>query len=221
MAAQGGVAHEEMAGGVGGADLLEERLEGDIVAYTPLGRFLFLIGVVGFPMQFLPSSGYQVAAHIREVDVASVEVAGGIALMLQGAGDGRQGCGTVGHLHHRHGGERWIAAEGAYRTSVGAVGVAIAVVEGDTFLLQLLQSGHGLGEDLAGTLHEDDDHVGALGVEQRVCEDALRGIAVFQECLAFCIVEERVFHNLADRLLERLEEIEYGVDGRVVEELVL
>ena len=133
MTAQCGVAHEETLGSVCLTNLIVECLEGDIISHTPFGGVLFFLCIVGFPMQLLPTSGYQVTTHIGEVDVAAIEIAGGIALMLQGTGDRGEMVGSLRHLHHRHGGEGWITAEGAHRTTIRTIAIAIAVLEGDTF----------------------------------------------------------------------------------------
>ena len=87
MTTQGRIAHEEMPGGIGGANLVKKGFKGDIIAHTPLGGALLFRGIISLPMQLFPTCSYQVAAHVGKVDVATIEIACGIALFLQGLCD--------------------------------------------------------------------------------------------------------------------------------------
>ena len=53
-------------------DVTQERVEHDFVLDAPLATFLFLTAEVGLPQQLVVARAQHIAAHIGEVDVATI-----------------------------------------------------------------------------------------------------------------------------------------------------
>ena len=92
-------------------------------------------------------------------------------LFFEGFGNVGQGACLDWHLHHRHGGERGVAAIGTDGAPVRAPGVGVAVGEVDTFLGETVQIGGDVrpSADLrkltATTLHQDDNDIGGACIQ--------------------------------------------------------
>ena len=80
MAAQRRIANQEgLSHGLG---QLCECLEGNVITNAPLGRSLLFLRIVVFPCQVAKAARDEIAAHIGEVDVATIEIMGAIAPLL-------------------------------------------------------------------------------------------------------------------------------------------
>ena len=226
MTAQRGVACEHGASCVGRVSgrlclqVVAEGGEGDIIPHTPLGRFLFLRRVVLLPMQLLKADGHEIAVHVREVDVAPVEIPGPVAGILQSHGDAWHEAYLRGHLHDGRTGERRIAAPGAERASVGTEGVGIEIGEIDALFRQLVQLWHHilavadiLGEDASTTLEQDDYDVGALRAQQGIGGDAVGEVETLHRRMALVFAHELIVGHVEGGLLERRDKVEQGVHG--------
>ena len=182
MTAQRGIAYEVRALSAAGGQL--KSVLNVMSSRTPHScRLLFFHGEVFLPGKLRKTCPHQIAAHIGEVDVAAIEIAGFVAGTAKGAGYAGQMARLGGHLHDRHGGERRIAAPGTQRTAVGAPCVAVAVGKVDSLAHQAVQVGRYIGvaahfgEHAAAALQKDDNDVGPASGEQGV-SITVRGIVV-------------------------------------------
>ena len=173
VTAQGGVADEEGLSVTMAEHHLAEGLEGDIVAYAPFRSGLLFCTIVLFPVESLEARTDQIAFHLREVDVATIQIFGVVAFFLQTACDAGDMANLVRHLHHRHGGKREITTQRTDRSAISAIAVAEAVGEVDTLFSSLAETGHHIQKHFSTTLQEDDHHVGALCRQQRVASQTL------------------------------------------------
>ena len=164
--------------------------------------------VVGFPSESLVASAQEIASHVGEIDVATVEEAGGIAFGSQRRGDGGQFAALFRNLHDRREWEGGIAAQGAHRPTVGTPCISIALGEVDAFAAQLVQPwgnlsvAANLGELSATALHQDNHHVGPCGVEQRVGVFAHGGENALRQPLALIVGVEVVVDDVVARLAQ-------------------
>ena len=181
-------------------------------------------GIALLPDEVLETACNEIAAHVGEVDVAAIDVMRLITLLFQRRGDVGQVSRLAGHLHDRRGRKRRIAAEGARRASVRAPGTGIARAEVDALALQLLQARHGIGKGLASTLHQDDDDVRTLCAQESAIGRQERGGLRVEGCyqtVAFVLRHEVVVDDVVGRAFEGGEEAEDGINGSMVEKLVL
>ena len=88
-------------------------------------------------------------------------------------------------------------------------------------LLQLLQVGHGFGKLFAGTLHEHDENVWSVGIQQGVNVEAFRGVDTIEQPAALIVVHELVLRKIIKLMAHRIKETEYRIDGGVVQKLIL
>ena len=105
-----------------------EVVEGRSVLYPPA---LTRETAVEIPVidHSLVATAEEVALHVREVGIASIEEVGGIAYSLELLCDTREGTALGGHLHHRVCGEARVATQGGEYPSVCAVAIGIALAE--------------------------------------------------------------------------------------------
>ena len=197
------------------------------VVITPVGRRGVEAQVL-LPDQLLPSGSVHVGGLIREIEVAAVGEARGIAFARQRTGYRRQVAALGREFHDRHACLSRESAQDRHLAAVGAERVGEEILEPDALALQPLHIGHhGLPADLgvhdrAGeTLQNDDHDVRARGVQHRFRGSCRRTVAPQSVELrgTHRLVEERVFVGVIDPVAQTGEERKDGVRGGVVQKL--
>ena len=221
MSAQGGVADEERFVIVMAQYHVTQCLEGNFIAHAPFCSGLLVNGVVLLPIEPLETRTNQIAFHICEVDVTSIQILCVIAFFLQRTRNAGDMPYLSCHLHHRHSGKRQITAQCTYRTTIGAIAVAETVCEVDSLVSSLIEVRHHSLEHFSTALQQDDYHVGALSRQQCVASQAFTVIEPFGElCHLFWSVK-MICRILGGCFLKRREKTEHRVYGRMVQKLVL
>ena len=78
---------------------------------------------------------------------------------------------------------------------------------------------HRLGKLLASAFQEDDDDVGACGINQGVGQHTLSSIDIGRQLFAFRIIHEIILREVAQLVAQRIEEAEHGIHRRMVPEV--
>ena len=156
-------------------DVLAQLVEHQVIAHAPRTSLAHGDREIHVAQYAVVARGEEVGVHIGEVLVAAVEELGVVAHTAESAGDGGENARLGRHFHHTRIGKRGVAREGANGAAVGAETVGVAVGEEHPFASQAVE----MRSDLcvafgathhasAATLHEDEQNVGAAGVEQAV-----------------------------------------------------
>ena len=228
MAAQRQQPREERFSGVAQRNHpIGEPVAHQRVIITPVGRRGVEAQVL-LPDQLLPSGSVHVGGLIREIEVAAVGEARGIAFARQRTGYRRQVAALGREFHDRHACLSRESAQDRHLAAVGAERVGEEILEPDALALQPLHIGHhGLPADLgvhdrAGeTLQNDDHDVRARGVQHRFRGSCRRTVAPQSVELrgTHRLVEKRVFVGVIDPVAQTGEERKDGVRGGVVQKL--
>ena len=165
----------------------------------------------------------EVEAHVGIVHIAAVSEAGGIAFSTERRGEGWQFAADIGALDEGEGGHAGPAAENGKDTAVGAEAVGVAVGEPNALIAQGLQarchtvaSHHGH----TGTFPDDQQNIGTLYGKKGVREGRVRGIGIAHDALELGLGETVKLRLQILYLEHRMEDIEGGVEGGMVAELV-
>ena len=224
-----GIAYQPVgAVGLGCGNLVVERGKRDIVAHAPFGCPLLFHRVVLHPAELVEPDGHQITAHIGKVNVAAIDIAGVVTFFQQRLGNAGQEACLGRHLHQRRTGKRRIAAPCAERAAVGAIGIGIEIREIHALVHQFVETGHDvltsadiLRKDASAAFQQYYDNVGTVDAQKRVGLFAHRWEDVAHQRCPLGFLHKMVFGNVAGRLLQRREEREHGIHGRMVEKLVL
>ena len=120
MAGQREKAHMPGARVGAAGEHVEQAVEGDAVGNAPTMGAALLGRKLCVAMRALVAGGKEIALHVGEVDVATIEKLRGISRTAKRAGDGGQRARLARQLHDARRRERGIAAQRANGAAVGA-----------------------------------------------------------------------------------------------------
>ena len=199
----------------------------DIVIGTPLAQPARQ-GEIPVGCDLLIAGTEEVALHIGEVDITSIEHIGPVSFRHQGFGDGGQGLALGRILHDGGGGLCPIAIQDSYYTSVGPERIGITTGKQDALIGQTIQTGGDIGFTAQGsdhigreTLQQNHQQIGASGMQQGP-GGVMGSRSIRQQRLdnvrPFCFGKEIELGGKILLLAQGGKEAEGGIDGGMVQE---
>ena len=151
-----------------------------------------------------------------------------ISLLTQFCCYGRQCATLIRYLHHRQCWKTLIAAEGAYRTTVGAVTIGITVSKPNAFLAQAVDISTGsfysterLYQCSTEAFHQNDKDIGSLGAKQLYRTFIARRIKSLKQRCTFFFAKVIELVAVILGLAGRSHQTESRIHSRVIEEFII